>query len=169
MTTDHQNKKKSPFAGLKQLAGFMAFAARNSQALKTRGLVESARTTLALANMELAKLDYHHPIYARRVWEFDQVMVSLTKGKWFATRAMQSGAKDAWAGALAQLRQANADAKRLQAALLANSQENLSITEHRLEPRDSEILFAGDVPIVPPINPVIVLQGSDFEMGRQYA
>jgi hypothetical protein len=65
--------------------------------------------------------------------------------------------------------QANDDAKRLQAALLSSSQENLSIAEHRLEPQNSEILFAGGVPIVPQINPVIILQGSDFEMGRQYA
>ena len=45
----------------------------------------------------------------------------------------------------------------------------LPIDKHPLTNQGSEILFAGDVPLVPPINPIVVLQGSDFEMGRQYA
>ena len=169
MTIHDPKKKQSFFDGIKQAARFMAFANRNGQALKARGLVETARTTLALANMELAKMDCRHPLQARRIWEFDQVMVSLTQGKWFAARAMQSGDKADWAGALAQLRQANAEAESLHHALLSGSEEPLPISERPLAQRNSEILFAGDVPIVPPINPIILLQGSDFEMGRQYA
>lgn len=169
MSNHNPSEKKNFFESLKQFGGFLAFASRNSKALKARGLVETARTTLALVNMELAKLDCHHPLHARRVWEFDQVMVSLTKGKWFATRAMQSGAKADWAAALEQLRQANADAMRMQAAFQSGSQAALPVAEHRLAQQNSEIYFAGDVPIVPPINPIILLQGSDFEMGRQYA
>ena len=99
----------------------MSFAARNSKALRARSRVEAVRTTLALANMQLAKLDYHHPLYAGRVWEFDQVMIELTAGDWFATRAMQAGPKADWRNAVAQLEQANTDAERLHAALLSAS------------------------------------------------
>ncbi len=38
-----------------------------------------------------------------------------------------------------------------------------------LQSNGAEILFADDVPLVPTICPVVVLEGSDFDMGRQYA
>ena len=35
--------------------------------------------------------------------------------------------------------------------------------------REPEIPYAGEVPLVPNVRPVLVLKGSDFEMGRQHA
>jgi hypothetical protein len=39
----------------------------------------------------------------------------------------------------------------------------------QLTDKGTEISFAGDTPLLPSISPVVILQGSDFEMGYQYA
>lgn len=40
--------------------------------------------------------------------------------------------------------------------------------EIKLQVKDGEITYADDVPIVPAICPLIILQGSSYDMGRQY-
>ncbi len=41
-------------------------------------------------------------------------------------------------------------------------------TAQRYQAQDVEIPYAGEVPLVPNVRPVIVLQGSDYDMGYQY-
>src|SRR4030042_2676502 len=50
-----------------------------------------------------------------------------------------------------------------------NSKKNLKGTVSNYLTQEVEIPFAGEVPLVPNVRPVIVLQGSDYEMGYQHA
>ncbi len=42
-------------------------------------------------------------------------------------------------------------------------------SEPETTPQEPEIPYAGEVPLVPSVRPVIVLKGSDYEMGYQHA
>ena len=44
-----------------------------------------------------------------------------------------------------------------------------SMSPSALLPQETEVPYAGEVPLVPNVRPVIVLQGSDYDMGHQHA
>lgn len=118
-------------------------------------------------------MTYHDPIYAQRVNEFNQVMVELVRGKWLAACAMEANdrkdAKQFWEQAFARIRLSKEQSQRLLESLQVGSQEALNFPETKLCQDDTEILFADGAPLVPEINPIVILQGSDFEIGYQYA
>ena len=73
---------------------FMKFAFKNISFFRAAKGRDPIRSKLTLANMEIAKLGYGNPIYIRRVEEFNQGMIELYKGKWYATKAMQTKSKE---------------------------------------------------------------------------
>lgn len=120
-----------------------------------------------------------HAVKARAA--LDAATLMIAKAKWYAGRftgsnmyfaAFTQSAQDAaeaarhFDGAVEACRRVEAllDGTEPDPAALAG--EGLPAIE--LSRRGTEIEFAGDVPIVPAICPIVVLRGSSHEMGRQY-
>jgi hypothetical protein len=152
---------------------YTKFIFKNMKAFRASRQLYEIRTNLSLANMEIGKMTYHDPIYPQRVKEFNQVMIELIRGKWLAACAMEAQdkneTKEFWQRALSRIRVSKEYSQRLLEVLQAKSQEPLNLPETALCSNSTEILFAEGAPLVPEINPIVILQGSDFEMGYQYA
>jgi hypothetical protein len=152
---------------------FTRFIARNTRAFWTSKQLYNVRINLSLANMELGKADYHNPIYIQRVKEFNQVMIELVQGKWLSACAMEAQnkaeAKGLWQKAFSAIRLSQAHSQQLLKAVQSGAANPLGLPETPLSSNGTETLFADGAPLVPEINPVVILQGSDFEMGYQYA
>lgn len=159
------SQRKSPTGML----ALMRFAARNAKFFRAARKKDRVRAALCLANIEIAKLDPAGPLYAERVRELDAAMIELHKGKWYATEATRTGSSERWKQTFAALRQAGRLARALQGRLSGKPLDPAESELPRLESRGTEISFVDDVPLVPNITPIVVLRGSDFEMGRQYA
>ncbi len=158
---------------LNTLLKYTRFIAKNTRAFRASKQLYAVRTNLALANMELGKRTVGDPMYAPRVKEFNQVMVELVQGKWLAACAMEAKTKDEvnknWKNAFAMIQESKTHSEQLLEAVKAWSQTPLNLAETPLTINGAEIQFANGAPLVPEINPVVILQGSDFEMGVQYA
>lgn len=152
---------------------YTKFVFKNMKAFRASRRLYEVRTNLSLANMEIGKMTYHDPLYSQRVKEFNQVMIELVSGKWLAACAMESKdaneAKANWQKTFAKIRVSKEYSQRLLEALQAKSHAPLNLPETALSANGTEILFAEGAPLVPEINPIVILQGSDFEMGYQYA
>ena len=131
--------------------------------------LDRIKNQLGLINMELAKMDPHDPVYLRRVEEFDHAMILLSHGKWAGSKAVESGQKDDWKRAFADLKACKAFAQTLYDHVNSGSTEPICYDAVQLTDKGTEISFAGDTPLLPSISPVVILQGTDFEMGYQYA
>jgi hypothetical protein len=120
--------------------------------------------------MDIAKIDQHDPLYLQRVKEFDHAMILLSQGKWAASKAVESDQKSDWKQAFANLKVVAKFVRTLQQHVSSGSTEPISFEAiQQLTDKGTEISFAGDTPLLPSISPVVILQGSDFEMGYQYA
>jgi hypothetical protein len=167
------DKKESAFA---QLAMLMAYVRENGKALGARRRIEELRATLALANMGIARLQddpARASLAAERRSDFDHAMTLLTRAKWLVSQAMEAKARGLhgpdWKKADLAFRSCKAFADSLTAALATDSPESLAYEDIALASRGTEIEWAGEVPLIPEIQPVVLLSGSDEEMGRQYA
>jgi hypothetical protein len=147
----------------------VGFLVRNRSYLKAYRRLERLRTTLVRANMELGKLGYGDAVYPQRVREFDQAVIDATKGKWHVAQAMETQARGEWQTAFRHIEQSQELAERLLALLQTGSHDPVAHDRATLSSKDTEIIFADGVPLVPAINPVVILQGSDRAMGYQYA
>lgn len=143
------------------LANFPAFRAMRK--------IEQARFTLLLANIELARLSYSDSIYTQRLNEFNQAMIELTKGKWYAAQAMDTRSRADWKNAFQSLDKAQTLGQELERSIRTGDTTSKDHRNASLSYNGAEILCADGVPLVPEINPIVILQGSDFEMGYQYA
>jgi hypothetical protein len=152
---------------------YTKFIFKNIKAFRASRQLYEVRTSLSLANMEIGKQSYHEPIHAQRVKEFNQIMIELVQGKWLAACAMEAkdrqDVKRFWEQAFAKIRASKQHSQRLMNMLYSKSEEPLSIPDTELCANGTEILFAEGAPLVPEINPIVILQGSDFDMGYQYA
>ncbi len=79
-----------------KISDIVRYIVKNGTVLRAMRKIEQARFTLLLANIELAKSSYADPIHAQRLNEFNQAMVELTKGKWYATQAMDTQNRTDW-------------------------------------------------------------------------
>jgi hypothetical protein len=93
----------------------------------------------------------------------------LAKGKWYAALAMDTQSGRDWGRAFRSLRAARDAGRRLEGLLRAGDTRSLGGGQAVLSSDGTEITFADGVPLVPEINPIVVLEGSDYEMGYQYA
>lgn len=131
--------------------------------------LDKTKIALIKAYIELGKLNYNDPAYTKCVKEFNQGIINLTKGKWYAQQAMETNSKEDTNKAFSGFKRAEKIGNNLTVFLKNGSGE---FNEHKIPEitsKDTEIIFADDIPITPSICPVIVLQGSDYEMGYQYA
>jgi hypothetical protein len=152
--------------GLFEFAGYAVKNARRLGASKRKNAV---RAQLCLANIELAKLELKDPLRLQRVREFDAAMVEFQRAKWLTSEAAQTGSRDTWKLASAAFDLADRMGAQLLHRLKAGDPTPVAFEPVSLEHQGTELSFAGDVPLVPEITPIVFLKGSDFEMGRQYA
>jgi len=138
-------------------------------AIRIYQTIDPIKNQLGLINMALAKMDPHDPLYPRRIDEFDHAMILLSQGKWAGAQAMESGQKGDWKRAFATLKASASVVQMLHEHLNSDSPEPIPYEAIQLTDQGAEISFAGETPLLPAISPVVILQGSDFEMGYQYA
>jgi hypothetical protein len=130
---------------------------------------EKTRKPLFLAYRELSKLDIDDPILARRIEEYNQGVVDYYSGKFLASEASRTGNKQLWKRAFNGFNNGRKMGQMLLKALNEGSTKPIPMTQTPITDNGTEIKFAHDVPLVPEITPVIVIKGSDYEMGYQYA
>lgn len=142
----------------------------NANVVRLIPLHEKVHSILIRANTELGKMDQNDPVYPMRLREFNQAVLELQKSKWFAEAAGRKLAKDAWKKCFTAAKRSIALGTKVYDALVQKSTQPVVDSFDPLMPRaGTEIEFAGETPILPRSNPVVILQGSDYEMGYQYA
>ena len=72
---------------------YIRFIFKNLKAFRASKRLYEIRTHLALANMEISKISLHDQLFARRVEEFNEVMIVLTTAKWKTACAMEAATK----------------------------------------------------------------------------
>jgi hypothetical protein len=159
--------KKQSF--LKQFVILARYLKENKNALKTRRLIEKIRTTLTLANMEIAKMKKSDPLFVQRVKEFNEAIILLTQGKWYTTMAMSKNSASDWDKAFEKFQESKTYSDNLFECLKDGKTDKLPLNNTERQMPNTEINYAGDAPVIPEINPIVILQGSDFDMGYQYA
>ncbi len=148
---------------------FLRFYLENSKAFKIYRIRDKSRSSLTLANIKISEIDPLSDMYFQRVKEFNDAMVYHYRGKWYATEAMKNdNDKDLWDKSFKSFEIAMDIAKQLNDYMKKKTNELVDYESPAVR-KDAEILFSEDVPIVPDITPVIMLKGSSYEMGKQYA
>jgi hypothetical protein len=127
------------------------------------------RTMLVRANMEIGRISYDDCIYTRRINEFNQALIYTTKGRWYMDKALTAESKESWKQTFSNYKRAYRIAEKLLVYLKAGSSTLIPYKQSLLTTENTEILFADGIPLVPEINPVVILKGSDHDMGYQYA
>lgn len=138
-------------------------------ALKAYLRLSPVKTSLMRTNLEIAKLDPRDPLYWQRSTEFNQAMIELTKARWYSVVASKSGKKADWQKVFESFTKSQQLADAIRNALDIANPAPVPFTASLITNKGTENQFADGVPLVPSINPVVILQGSDFEMGYQYA
>lgn len=141
---------------------------KNLNILKIITAHEKVHSLLARVNMELGRMDESDPLFPRRVDELNQAVIDLMKSKWYTDQAVSTGKKSFWKLAFASKDRAISLGEKLLEALLGQSSQPVEFEAASLR-QIGETTYTDDVPLVPEINPIVVLQGSDYEMGYQYA
>lgn len=149
------------------------------------GLMEvgaAAHFAIYDANRALIHHDVTSELYCRERENIDLALLFLSKAKWYAgkfsgthlyiaphTRDKTDSVKALqWFGKAKEIAQASECLLNGGDTKAENSPASRYRDEIKLNRKDSETLFADDVPIVPSICPIIILKGSSYEMGCQY-
>jgi hypothetical protein len=142
----------------------------NANVVRLIPLHEKVHSILIRANIELGKVDARDPLFSLRMREYNQAVLELQKSKWYAEAAGRKLAKDAWKKCfIAAKRSIDLGTKVYDALVLHSTQPVVEVFDVLTSRDGTEIKYAGDVPVLPTSNPVVILQGSDYEMGYQYA
>ncbi|WP_424358967.1 hypothetical protein [Methanocella sp. MCL-LM] len=164
-----EEKKVSRFSRWNNVLKMLAFFARNKKSFDALMKLEKMTVLLVRVNMELGKLSYKDPVYARRVEEFNFAMIQLTMAKYYAKRADSTGSGEDWNRSFQAFETSRETGLKLLEVLQSGSSEAIKYEKPALSSAGTEILFADEIPLVPEINPVVILRGSDYDMGYQYA
>jgi hypothetical protein len=82
---------------------------------------------------------------------------------------LETGSKKTWAQAVKCIKRGKVLSRQLLTLVRSGSSTPLQCGKSAITSEGTEISYADGVPLVPEICPVIILQGTDFEMGYQYA
>jgi hypothetical protein len=151
------------------LISVLRYGLNNINTIKFYKSIDELKNVLGMVNIQLGKIDFDDAAYERHLDEYDYAAVMLAKGKWYARQAMISGEKPDAAKADKTLSQGTKFAKKLLKKVEERGTEPLSFPTYETSNKGTEIQFIDEVPLLPEINPVVILQGSDEEMGYQYA
>jgi hypothetical protein len=162
-------KPKRTVSRLAVLRHSLQYAMKNRDWLRANKAKTRVAVALTRANMLLGRLGYSDAAYETRVAEYNAAAIEAEKAKYHWERAMDGGGRADWKRAQAYFGSAESLSRRLLAALESGSAEPVPIPEHTISANGTEMPFADGVPLVPEILPLVILQGSDFDMGYQYA
>ncbi|WP_430885939.1 hypothetical protein [Fusibacter sp. JL216-2] len=146
---------------------FIKFYKENHRAFKIYPMRDKARTQLTLCNIELAKMNVHSKAYFECMTMFNHGMIYLYSGKWNATTAIKSKNKHDWKRAFDDFKTSIDIANSLYGHLTKGTPLT-DYNEPLLNDKDGELKYYGHVPLVPEITPIVILQGTNREMGAQY-
>lgn len=151
------------------IINIIKYGIKNIGIIKAAKIKDPIKNKIYLSNIEIGKMKYENPYYTIRVKEYNQAMIEYYKGKWYATVASQSGSKDDWKKSSMGFKRADRMAEELLKKIKMPDNTPVKYTPSVLDSKGTEIIFADDVPLVPEITPIVILQGDDFQMGLQYA
>jgi len=147
----------------------LAYAVKNRNWLKANKLKTQISEILTCANVEIGKMSYADEDYVQRVTEYNQAVIEAEKAKYAWEQAMNTRAKDMWRQSFRCFRKSVCIGRRLNRMLKEKSHHAITFQPSDFSKNGTEIVFADGVPLVPEILPLVILQGTDFEMGYQYA
>lgn len=124
---------------------------------------------LSICNHLISRLSPQKKIFHQRIQDFNHCVILLQKVKWGVYKAVQSSTKENWQDVQKKIKNCAICIQKLKYFLINKLTTDLGYSEIVLKPNNSEIFFADDTPIYPEISPIVILQGSDYEMGVQYA
>ncbi|HEX2945197.1 MAG TPA: hypothetical protein VHT96_04505 [Clostridia bacterium] len=146
-----------------------AWMFRNISYVKAFAKYSKAKLILGRADLELAKLDYNDPQYMQRLSEFNSVMLECSQARWYSSVSIVTRKKADWKKALSTFGSCISHGEELLRLLESHSEEKLEVQMPVLSKKGAEIDYADDAPVVPEICPIVILQGSSYDMGYQYA
>ncbi|MFC1960311.1 hypothetical protein ACFLYO_06345 [Chloroflexota bacterium] len=168
--SDNNGQSKSRTTRLvRNFVGMMKWGFDHINIIKAYQKSDKIKNQLGLVNIALAKLDERDPLYIRWIEEFDHAMILQAQGKWAVSKAMESDTKDDWKQAFEALKISATFAQTLFEHVTSDLPDPIPFEETSLSSNGTEISYAGDTPLLPSVSPVVILQGSDYEMGYQYA
>ncbi|QPC94429.1 hypothetical protein [Mesorhizobium sp. INR15] len=135
-----------------------------------------AQYAVHFANRELVRRDWRDPVYVAARQALESVNVDLYKAKWqlgrmdgtYADFALPLDPADNLAATCEVFQSIVEAANRIADA--CRNDEVVAASPPAVSRRPgTETNFSDDIPLVPAICPVVVLQGSNRDMGRQYA
>lgn len=168
-TKERQSEIDSTQVSKPSILSVMKYAFKNFNTIRAIQARDKARIPIFLANIEIGKLTVDNPIYRQRVDEYNQAVIEYYKGKFLSTQASRKHDKKLWKKAFTGFKKGTKIGKNLLDALKQGSTDPLYSEQIAIESNGTEIKFADGVPLVPEVTPIIILQGSDYEMGYQYA
>jgi hypothetical protein len=96
-------------------------------------------------------------------------MLEVSKARWFGTSALKTGSRKEWKKSLGGFKKSISLGRQLLVLLESGSNKPLPVTKPIINNKGTEIIFADEAPVCPEVCPVMVLKGSSYEMGYQYA
>jgi hypothetical protein len=137
-----------------------------------------AEYAIHFASVELAKTTRGMPTYADGRETVNSALIKLAQGKWFHAKALgmgfgvipHTGDPDDLERARQCFLGAKELADRAKDSIVAG-ESGFAVkpeTVAQLSTNGAEINFADGVPLIPTVCPVVILEGSSYEMGRQY-
>lgn len=167
MTVNEQNPSRSK--RLTRTLELGRWMVKNLNFLRVLREIQSTRTWLVRVNMllgSMSSLDRSYPYWLN---EFNRALIEATKGKWLASKAMETRSKATWRKAFRSLTDARAHSEGTATKLSQKETAPFKSRPLNLRTKETEIQFADEVPLVPGIQPIVLLSGSEYEMGYQYA
>lgn len=161
-----ENTKRSKFENINK---WLKFVIKNKTYFKAYNKLVEVKNLLILINIELGKLNYNDNIYFQRIKEFNQCSINYIKGKWHMAKAIETNSKEQWKNTIRIFNEGIKLGKKIYECLLSESDVPIEYKKSSITSENTEIIFADGVPLVPEINPICILKGSDYEMGFQYA
>lgn len=150
-------------------SGRMSWMIKNLDYVRAFSKYSQVKLILGRVNLELSRLDYNDPLYIQRLNEFNAVMLECSKARWHSSVGILTRSKKEWKMAINGFNVCIKYGNTLLNFLENQSDEKLDVEMPILSKNGTEIYFADDAPVVPEICPVVILQGSSWEMGYQYA
>jgi hypothetical protein len=127
------------------------------------------------ASRVLGRRDWSDRIYIEGRAALDSILLELAQAKWrlgrydgtYADFVARDESKSTLERAISGFKDVVAASDRLRRDIEAGSRPSIPLRTPAA--KGAEVLFADEVPLVSPVCPIVILQGSNFEMGRQYA
>lgn len=160
------DKKPSKLKFLWMVTRYTLENKRWFKANKAKGVIA---VLLTRCNTELGKMSFHDRLFPSRIQEYNAAVIEAEKAKYYWDQAMTSGDRKDWDRSTSHFKKSREIGEQLLEILQSGSSDLIPIVKPVFTSEDTEVKFTGGVPLVPEILPVIMITGTDEEMGYQYA